>query len=452
MIDIPFNYVPRDYQLAFLKEMETKKRGLIRWPRRGGKDKTSWCFMVKEAVRVPGNYFYVFPTAKLGRQVFWEGVDGNGFRMMDHLPEKDGEFQIITNKNSQEMLLKLYNNSTIRILGSDHDFDNLRGISVKGAIFSEFAYQDPGAYKVMAPAIREAKGWAIFESTPNGRNHMYHLENRVKNSKNWVVSVFQTLWPEKENYIDIISREDLEEIQIEEGYTQEDMEREYGVSYATGMKGAFFAEAIEKAREESRVGSFPYEDYKMVDTFWDLGVNDSTAVWFRQTDGRRIIWIDYFEAAGKDMKFYAKMLAEKGYNYRTHYLPHDAAQRNLHSSVTTAQILQGLLEQSNMSSDVITNKRIKVTDRINAVRSRFSRYYFNDGLDSVREGLEKLSLYHRRWDAKKQAFLKEPVHDKSSHAADSFGQEATAEEFGDDGFEDNMQEFRSCNIDFDVLE
>ena len=154
MIDIPFNYVPRDYQLAFLKEMETKKRGLIRWPRRGGKDKTSWCFMVKEAVRVPGNYFYVFPTAKLGRQVFWEGVDGNGFRMMDHLPEKDGEFQIITNKNSQEMLLTLYNNSTIRILGSDHDFDNVRGIRVNGAFYPELAYHDPGAYKALAPAIR----------------------------------------------------------------------------------------------------------------------------------------------------------------------------------------------------------------------------------------------------------------------------------------------------------
>ena len=425
-IVVPYNFVPRDYQLEFLSQMDAgKKRGFLKLPRRAGKDKICWAYMCKEAVKSVGNYFYVFPVALEAKKALWENIDSAGFRSLDHLPK-----EVVDSVNNQEMLIRLKNGSTIRMLGSDANPDSIRGIAAKGVVFSEFAYQDPNFYKIVMPAVRESKGWAIFNSTPSGRNHFYKMELSIADKPNWAYVAKQTLWPHRDDYINIIDPKDLVEIMDEEGLTQEDMEREFGCSYATGIKGSFYIKQIEKAAAEQRVGMFPYDENLWVDTFWDLGVDDSTAIWFRQIDGGRIVWVDYYEDSGKDIAFYVKILHDKGYNYRTHYLPHDGANRTIQTQFKTDEIFRHCLDSAGLPSDVVVAPKLKVQDGINAVRARFSRYFFNSAL--VAEGLEKLSLYHRRYDKKREVFLKEPVHDSNSHAADAIRMEAIVEEYGED--------------------
>lgn len=444
VITVPHKFNPRPYQLELFKALDSgKKRAILRWHRRAGKDKACWCYLIKEAARVAGNYFYVFPTKTMARQALWENVDSSGFKLVNHLPK-----EFIKRISNQEMLIELNNSSTIRVLGYDKDPDSIRGIAAKGAVFSEFAFSDPDSYKNMIPALRESDGWVIFNSTPNGRNHFYDLWNATHQSERWFASQIQTYWPDRDNYSGLVKPEVFPQIIEEEGLTEEDVEREYGVSFNSGMKGSFYMDSIEKAYTSGRIAEFCYDDMYTVDTFWDLGVDDSTAVWFRQRIGNRLVFIDYFEESGKNLQFYVKMLESKGYKYGTHYLPHDARQRSLQTGSTTADMFEHLLTNSSNYGIVEVLERAPVQDGINAVRSRFSRYHF----DSVKcnTGLKKLELYHRRYDNRRAVFLKEPVHDSNSHAADAIRMEAISEDIRYDAF--NKVNNIKAVTDFDVLD
>lgn len=435
VLTIPYNFEPRGYQLELFQAMDgiqgvpgsKKDRALLRWHRRAGKDKACWCYLIKEAAQHPGNYFYVFPTKTMARQALWENIDSKGFKLLNHVPK-----EFIKRLSNQEMLMELTNGSTIRVLGYDKDPDSIRGIACKGVVFSEFAFSDPESYKTMIPALRESQGWAIFNSTPNGRNHFYDLWQGVVNSPRWFCSMMQTYWPDKPGYSGLIPKDQFDHIVHEEGLTEEDVEREYGVSFNSGMKGAYYADNIEEAYSDGRVIPYLYDENLPVDTFWDLGVDDSTAVWFRQKQGNKLVFVDYFEESGKDLSFYIDMLESKGYRYRTHYLPHDARQRSLHSGTTTADLFESLCQARDISSDVWVLERLPVQDGINAVRSRFKRYFF-DSLTTI-EGIKKIELYHRRWDKRRSVFLKEPVHDNTSHAADALRMEAISEDVRNDSF------------------
>jgi hypothetical protein len=251
--------------------------------------------MIKRAAKEAGNYFYVFPEAAQGRKALWEDIDSDGFAAIDHIPKELG-----ANINSQEMRVVIPKTmdggkSVIRIIGLDNNKDSIRGTGCKGAVFSEFAFQDPDAYKVLMPSIRERGGWVIWNSTPNGRNHFWDLENTNKYNDRWYISHLQTYWPDENNYSGLVAPDKILEVQKEDGLSDEDMEREYGVSYGTGAKGSIYGDHIKKAREEGRIGVFPYDSNYPVHTFWDLGYNDPTAIWFVQYIGSQIRFIDYYE-------------------------------------------------------------------------------------------------------------------------------------------------------------
>jgi len=434
-INIPYNFIPRNYQLELFRALDgqqgkpetRKRRAILRWHRRAGKDKCCWCYLLKEAAQVTGNYFYIFPTKTMSRQALWENIDKDGFKLLNHLPK-----EFITRLSNQEMLIELVNKSTIRVLGYDKDPDSIRGVACKGAVFSEVAFSDPESYKTMMPALRESKGWAIFNSTPNGRNHFYDLWQNAYNSENWFASLLQTCWPNKPGYSGILSPEEIASIQNEEGLTQDEIEREFGVSFSSGTQGAYYMNSIESAYNSGRISDFVYDDTLKVDTFWDLGIDDSTAVWFRQRKGNKLIFIDYYEESGKDLQHFVRMLESKGYNYETHYLPHDAGHRSIQTGGSTADLLEDLLRATDISDDIVLLNKLPVQSGINAVRARFSRYCFD--INKCAEGLKKLELYHKRWDKRRSVFLKEPMHDSNSHAADALRMEAISEDLRNDEF------------------
>jgi len=166
-IAIPYKFTPRDYQLGMLTQVpKYYSRGAFLWHRRAGKDKAAWNKVIMEAIQHRAIYYYFFPTYRQGRKAIWEAIDPNtGVRFLDHIPP-----EFITNKNDTEMKVTLVNGSIIRIVGTE-DIDSVVGTAPYGCIFSEYALQDPKAWNMIRPILAENKGWALFVSTPRGRNH-----------------------------------------------------------------------------------------------------------------------------------------------------------------------------------------------------------------------------------------------------------------------------------------
>ena len=452
VITVPKDFVPREtYQLPFFQAMDgvagdlstKKKRAFLRWHRRAGKDLTCFAYMAKEMAHRRGIYYYFLPNYQQGRKIIWEGMDREGQRFMDRMPK-----ELIKRVQNQEMIMELTNGSIFRVIGTDN-IDSIMGTNPIGCVFSEYSLQDPRAWEFIRPILAENEGWAVFNGTPRGRNHMYELEQRIRGHEDWYFSEAQTLWPDRPHFTGAV-RASAIEAEREAGMDDDTIEQEFGVSYSAGVKGAFYSEQIERARSDERIGSYVHDDQRTVDTFWDLGMGDDTCVWFRQIVGNKRVWIDFLQDRGKDIGYYVTALANKGYKYRTHYLPHDGGSRTIQTNYRTDDLFRILCKDHNISDDVVVCPRLKIKDGINAVRSNFSKYHFNSDSPDVREGIKMLELYHRRWDSKRKTFMKEPVHDWTSHCADAIRTEASSEQI-DNEYELKRPFMPKINADYNIF-
>jgi len=150
-----------------------------------------------------------------------------------------------------------------------------------------------------------------------------------------------------------------------------------------------------------------------VNTAWDLGMSDSTSIWFVQAKpGGTYAVIDYYEANGEGLDHYAKVLDEKGYKYGTHIAPHDIRVRELGTGKSRLEIARGL----GIRFDIAPN--IPVQDGINAVRTILPTCWFDT--DKCSPGIESLRNYRREFNDRMGDFKSSPLHDWTSHAVDAF--------------------------------
>ena len=169
MEEIIIPYKPRDYQLPLIKSLETKDRAMCLWHRRAGKDLTLWNILIKKAIETKGLQYYLLPTFTQAKRIIWDGITIDGLRFVDFIPNK-----IIKNTNGTEMKIEMINGSIIQLIGTDH-YDAIRGTNPCGCVFSEFAFHNPMAWEVVKPILKVNKGWAVFNTTPNGKNHAYDM-------------------------------------------------------------------------------------------------------------------------------------------------------------------------------------------------------------------------------------------------------------------------------------
>src|SRR5262249_4189528 len=155
--------------------------------------------------------------------------------------------------------------------------------------------------------------------------------------------------------------------------------------------------------EEGRITHVPYDPAVGVETWWDLGVSDSTAIWFTQTVGREIHVIDFYEESGEGLPHYAKVLQEKPYVYAAHHGPHDLQARELGSGKSRLETAQGL----GIKFDVVPN--IGRMDGIDAARAFIARCWFDRA--KTEQGRLSLVSYRKTWDEKRKVFSSAPLHD-----------------------------------------
>jgi hypothetical protein len=148
-----------------------------------------------------------------------------------------------------------------------------------------------------------------------------------------------------------------------------------------------------------------------VHTFWDLGVGDSTCIWFVQQVRDEVRVIDYYEASGEGLPHYAQVLQARGYTYGRHWAPHDIQVRELGSGRSRVEVAASL----GIRFDVTPN--IGIDDGIHALRMLFGRLWFD--AERCKVGIEALANYRWEYNEKMGEFKPRPVHDWSSHAADA---------------------------------
>jgi phage terminase large subunit len=402
---IPFNYVARDYQKPFWDAMRSgKKRAVLVWHRRSGKDKTLVNFVAKEMAKRVGSYYYLFPTYNQGRKILWEGMDRDGFKFLDHFP-----MEALKGKpNDTEMKLEYANGSLFRVIGTDK-IDSIVGTNPVGCVFSEYSLQDPAAWDYLRPILAENGGWAVFNFTPRGENHGCQLYEMAKDDPAWFCQVL-TVEDTKVIAPEVLEQE-RREIIAKDG-NDALYQQEYMCSFKVPIAGAYYAAQLMIAEQEKRICSVPYERAVPVDTWWDLGIDDSMTIWFTQTVGREIRVIDYVEVSGEGLVHCAGILREKGYVYGNHTAPHDIEVRELSTGKSRLETAR------NFGINFRVAPRLGVDDGIDAARNIFSRCWFD--AKKCQRGLNALKSYHKAFDEKNKCFRNHPHHDWSSHGADGF--------------------------------
>ena len=306
--------------------------------------------------------------------------------------------------NETELRCDLPGGARVSLYGAD-DPDSLRGLYLDGVVLDEYAQMDPRAWsEVIRPALADRLGWALFIGTPLGRNNFWRLYEEAKADPAWHARLFRA------SETGILPADEL--AAAKKAMSEAEYAQEFECSFDAAIRGAYYGALIGQAEAEKRVREVPVDPALPVNTAWDLGFGDATAIWFYQLAGRELRLVDYLEASGVGLDHYARELQRRGYRYGEHHLPHDARTPEMGTGKTRLETLQGL----GIWARVLNAHR--VPDGINEVRKLLPRCWF-DAAKCAR-GLEALRHYRSAWNPRRQVFEDEPLHDWASHGADAF--------------------------------
>lgn len=419
-ISLPHNWSPRPYQQRLWDYLAQGGRRAVECAhRRWGKDEIALHHTACAAHERVGNYGHMLPEYAQGRKAIWDAVNphtGNK-RIDEAFPD-----EIRASVNDQEMKIKFKCRSTWQVCGADN-YNSLMGTSFAGIVKSEEALSNPSAWGYLSPILRENDGWALFISTPRGHNHFESLLRAGEREDNWFSEISTA------DDTNVFTQEELlEELRLMQDLHGDEYGKalwlqEYFCSFDAAIPGAIWGDCLDKAQKEGRIADIAIDTALPVDTGWDLGRTDSTAIWFRQLVGRDIHIVDHHNSNGKDVQFYVDLLLSKAkehkIKYGTHWLPHDARPRTLAAGG------KSILQQFNDAAKVHPElgrfaivPRLDVQEGIQAARKTFPYCRFHK--TRCEKGLASLRNYHRKWDDEKKMFLDHPEHDWSSHDADAF--------------------------------
>jgi hypothetical protein len=393
MAEITIPYKPRPLQREIHKSL--KRWNLLVCHRRFGKTVFAINELIKQAAkndRKMPRYAYVAPYYKQAKQIAW-----------DYL--KDFTRPIPGIKvNESELRVDFPWGARIQLFGADSP-DSMRGLYLDGVVLDEYADMSPRIFsEVLRPALSDREGSAIFIGSAKGGTPFYDLWERVKDEPDWFVKVY----PASET--GVIAEGELEDAR--KIMDEDEFNQEYECSWTASIKGAYYGKQLAEAQENDRIGKVPYDPRLPVHTAWDLGVGDSTAIWFYQVLGQEIRIMDFHEDSGEGLPYYAKILDQKGYKYGDHWAPHDIQVRELGSGksrIETAKLL-------GITFRIVPN--LSIDDGINAVRNTIPRCWFD--AKACELGLQALRNYRKEYDDRRQEYKPRPLHDWSSHAADAF--------------------------------
>jgi len=407
-IKVKIPYAPRKQQLYIHDNL--KRFNVLVCHRRFGKTVLAINELIKQALNCDlksPRYAYIAPTYTQAKKIAWS-----------YIKEFCAGFLSYNAKfNESELYVQLPNGATIQLLGADNP-DSLRGIYLDGVVLDEPAQINPRLFpEIIRPALADRLGWAIFIGTPMGEDEFFDIYQQAQNNDDWFACLY------KASETNLIRPEELEasrKIMTEAQYNQE-----FECSFNAAITGSYYGDLLAKAEDEGRIGNAIYDKTLKVHTAWDIGIGDSTAIWFFQLYSKEIRIVDYYEANGVGLDHYASVLNDKSYLYGQHLLPHDIKVKELSTGESRVSVLNRL------GINPIILPQARVDEGINVVRNTLDRCWFDKA--KCKEGLKALRHYRTEWDDKLRRFKPRPLHDWSSHGADAFRYLATGLKLIHDG-------------------
>jgi phage terminase large subunit len=400
-------YVPRDVFQEFHKRKQ--RWAVVVAHRRCGKTVACINELIKYCVNdnsKMGRYAYISPYFNQSKQVAWDyvkqftrGIKG-------------------TKVNEAELRVDFANGARLQLFGADNA-DRLRGLFFNGIICDEYADFKPSVWTyVIRPALADKMGWAVLIGTPRGKNSFFDRYTQAANGEgDWFAVKIKAsesgILPESE----IVA---LKSEMSEMAWRQE-MECDFEIP----VQGAYYAECLEAAKAEGRIGNVAADPLMTVRSFWDIGGTgaraDSCAIWIAQFIGREIRVLNYYEAQGQPLASHVNWLRSNGYDKIQCVLPHDGVQHDKVYQVT----YESALQEAGFDAFVVKNQGAgAATQRIEAARRLFSTMWFNSNQGCL-DGLDTLAMYKEKRDELRNIGLG-PEHDAASHCGDAFGLMAVA--------------------------
>jgi hypothetical protein len=419
-MQIPFHRLPlRPYQdeiVAHYNDPAIEELLLI-IGRRGGKTTTvfSEC-IVPDLVKEVQTIVAVYPTAKMGFRNFWNNIENDGFKTLDHIPRS----LIARQSNSEDdMRIELINGSVFMCVGATNT-EALRGANGKLYWFDEFADQPIEAVNVVAPIIEANGGKMIYTGTPkidgiNGET-MRRMHLRFKKDTN-----HYTCYVDATNYM---SQKQLDKVR--EGYILRNgndfkYKQEMLLDWGQSSSSSYYGEIMSRKDTDGSIGEYPYNKAYPVFTAWDLGKSDAMVVGFFQYFKGKPRIIDIIEENGSNMKVMAKRIKAKPYVYGWHFLPHDG---------TVASLNDGINRVAMLHSEGITNvsvlKRQGVGIGIGYVEDWLKKMLINIG--TTGDFNRKIRLYKKKYNPNTGDYMGAD-HNTNSHVADMLRYLCTALNF-----------------------
>ena len=395
--DLPF--CPRDWQRPLIDDPARRIVAVVH--RRAGKSTGLMWRGIKRALTIqrtepPPRVIHTLPA-----QVQWDRTG-----MWDTLQRAAAGIPG-TRVLKSEMRLILPNGGVYQAGGMDKP-DSWRGGYADEVILDE--YDDThaeGQVLAVEPMLADFAGVLVRSGTPKGYGRLKAAYERAGTMPGW--SRYLLRWQDT----GVLDAQAITDLRSE--MTPEEFAQELECSFSAPNSGAYFASALQEAENDGRIGVVPYDPRLPVWTAWDLGMHDSTAIWFVQrSPGGEIRWINYYEAGGVGLEIYAGELARLDYVYAKHILPHDVVVHELGTGMSRLDVLKKLGVRP-----VKIVPAMNPMERINALRMMLPRSRFD--ADKCRPGLKALWHYRREWNPGAEMYRPNPVHNWASHAADAAG-------------------------------
>lgn len=413
-MEVPQHFDPRSYQADFLDAARDKWFIVMEWARRAGKGLTTFVYAAQRMVEEPIGVVIIYPTAEQGYRSFWNNLENDGFKTIEHIPP-EMRASFTSTRDSMSMVLK--NGSTLDLVGANADPEKLRGNNVKLYILSEFVDINSGVLSIIQPIVIANGGQIIIESTPkqdgvSGATFVKLLKAAEKDPDQLASRVPAT------EYMTAKQLERARQACIVEYGNDFMFRQEYLLDEGQALETSYYGNILAAKEKEGLIGDAPYDQHYPVYTSWDLGGGgDSTAGVFWQYYDKKLRIIDAYQTHVINDELLVKFINSLPYtgNYGWHFFPHDGAKRD-------SDGIQRIVKMNSLGlpNASLLTRRSKEAGLVAAIQlvSQPNVSFHKLTTDTSNGLIETLRLYKRKWNSYTGDYLG-PDHTTASHYADS---------------------------------
>jgi hypothetical protein len=191
-------------------------------------------------------------------------------------------------------------------------------------------------------------------------------------------------------------------------------------AFEQAIEGAVYGEQMTWLREQGRLMAVPLDPAHKVNTFWDLGKRDKTAIWFMQNFLGQFRWVRYLHDSNRDLRHFWMLMEdwrrEAKFQWGQHFLPHDAATERLGTEITT---IEREMLALGMERTVVVPRISELHAGIELTRKALTGPHYFDK-EGCAEGIKCLDGYQYEWNDKLGVWGREPLHNWASHGSDAW--------------------------------